>query len=446
MPKYFSIIFSFILFFSISSGVSAYTLKQSNFGSTYNGVATWAAQNLGSGLSGRAIGGELYLEMGGVTDFTGRKLFIMLVKSEFSGSASSTAEFSTDINGGNIGGTIVVASSTVTIVTEDPDIYPFSFDWWRPGEEFLDENYQYALSVMGATSSVQMLPLGSNNSDSYLNYSAYDHFRDSSNADYDDRCEVEPDCGDVRDLYFSISFDETFGSSTTRFITPYIPNNGVISGSTNVNFNVDYFYNDSANPYLNVVGIDLKDVTTGFQYAPIESPILASGGGEYDHNYILTAGHYHLWRPYMRSTSNQEDTIYGSWYSLDVVTPSASSTYFIDPITGEPINATSSSFFDFLNVPQLLQTRVPFAYIYQVGSLLLTLDDIQATSAPIFMLPLGMASTTLPGVSDIEFFSVDTITDLMPSSFVTLARLLMSAITIVGCAMLLFSETKRIFS
>lgn len=249
-------------------------------------------------------------------------------------------------------------------------------------------------------------------------------------------------CGSVEDIYYVLRSDEAF-SSDTRIISLNSPASGVITPSTNVLFDFDYYYGNNARG-VTTVGIDVKDITAGFQYSPLEDTILASGQSTFTGNLVLTAGHLHLWRAYMRSATSTE--FVSGWSSFDVVTASASSTQYIDPITGLPITSTSTGFFDFLNVPQLLQTKKPFAYIYQVGSLLETLDTISATGTPLFVLPLGMASTSLPGVGDIEFFSASTVVDLMPSSFITFMRSLIIAVIYISLAFVLFRNVGSIFS
>ncbi len=254
------------------------------------------------------------------------------------------------------------------------------------------------------------------------------------------------DCGTVEDVYYVLrGTGDLFASSTTRVVIQNSPANGSLTSTNDVLFDFDYYFNDIETPNISIAGVQVLDLSTPFEYFPIESDIIASGVGSFTGNLVLNSGDLHMWRGYLRNATSS-DFRYGSWYTFDVVTQSASSTQYIDPETGLPIYATSTGFFDFLNVPYLLQTKAPFAYIYQVGALLQDLDSISATATPLFVLPLGMASTTLPGVGDIEFFSADTVTELMPDSFISFMRAIIIAVIYVGLGLLLFRNVGSIFS
>jgi len=215
-------------------------------------------------------------------------------------------------------------------------------------------------------------------------------------------------------------------SNTQIFETTLSPALNSITGGTTVIFTYDYYYGDTGD--VDVAGYEVNDVTNGFQYQTDEHNIIASGQSTFTATSTLTTNHLHLWRAYLKNSSTGEKKYTSSWTSFCVVGSCLGAGDYIDPATGLPINASSTSFWDFLNVPQLLKTKVPTGYIYQYGTLLTTLSDIPATSTPIFNLPAEFASTSLPQLANIEFFSIDTIKELMPDWFISTMRGLLTAI------------------
>lgn len=250
-------------------------------------------------------------------------------------------------------------------------------------------------------------------------------------------------CGDLETAYYVVDADSSPAGVNTRVIQSNSPNNGATTGSTNVTFDFDYYYGEDR-PDITLAGVEIQDLTDNYSYSPIEETILASGESSYVVARTLEQGHLHLWRPYLRATTSI-NTIYGDWQSFDVVTASASSTQYIDPETGLPIVSTSTTFFDFINVPNLLRTKAPFAYMYEISDIITDFDTVTATNTPAFTLDTDFASTTLPGLGDIELFSVDTVTELIPSGMLTIMRALMVATVYISLAFVLFREIRTMF-
>jgi len=104
----------------------------------------------------------------------------------------------------------------------------------------------------------------------------------------------------------------------------------------------------------------------------------------------------------------------------------------------------STNLISFLNVPQLLKTRVPFAYIYSFASVLI--DDV-SSSTLTSTLPSG-GFTVVIGTSTyareivVDMFSTSTITHFLTPTMVSLFRGLMVAITFISFGFFLFHHAR----
>jgi len=228
---------------------------------------------------------------------------------------------------------------------------------------------------------------------------------------------------------------------TSRFIAYNSPVYNLAT-TTYVNFNFDYF--NSGYEVFDKAGVEIRDVTAQYALVPVEEDVNLVGFSNYSQNYTLTAGHAHMWRPYLKnSASSSVPTLYGRWIGVvDVVTPSASST----PYLASSTTATSTAFFDFLNVPYLLQTKVPFAYFYQVSDLLTTLSSTTATSTGSVTYDFGeyASGTVLSSLGEVTLFSTSTVTQLIPSWILALFRALIVAILYVSAGMYVFHDVRNI--
>jgi len=156
------------------------------------------------------------------------------------------------------------------------------------------------------------------------------------------------------------------------------------------------------------------------------------------------------------ANSVQTDTFAtnGACYS----TYASRQTYFIVGTTSVPLDqvntsytqadqgysqtATTTSFGQFLNLPYLLQTRAPFAYFFQVSSILKNLQNTSAYSTTT----VGAFSWYLPGygTSTVDLFSPTTVNTLLPSGIRDFWRGIMVAVTYMMCAFYLFRRSANI--
>jgi len=146
----------------------------------------------------------------------------------------------------------------------------------------------------------------------------------------------------------------------------------------------------------------------------------------------------HLWRAYLRNSTNNIK-IYSTWQTFNVVGASASST---EITLGE--TATSTGFLAFLNVPELLKTRKPFAYFFQLTSTMQDLDSLSTTTVPIGTFDWKWASGT-PAETTIavDLFSTTTVQSMLSPTTTNILRSLMVAVTYFSVMWTMFHEAKR---
>jgi len=238
-------------------------------------------------------------------------------------------------------------------------------------------------------------------------------------------------------------------ASSSRVISQITPTNGSTAPSTEVQF-VFSWYNTGLEGY-SVAQTEINDISSGFQYTPIQSNAALSGTGQTTQIYTLTANHLHTWRGCLLNPTTFQKTCSG-YYSLNVVGPSASSSFPVLPEINET-NATSSAqggIFAFLNVPQLLQSKYPFSWFFDIADLYQQLqasstEDVAAVALEYSL--LDISSTTKNALpSSWEVFSTSTITQFIPESVLNAWRLLMTAVIWMSVVAYLYHAVSRLFS
>jgi len=168
-------------------------------------------------------------------------------------------------------------------------------------------------------------------------------------------------------LYYFLAFSNGTTTNNSRFIEPYTPTNGSFSSSTQTTFAASYFFNCSDFGSYDLVSFEIKDLTNP-SFLPGTAPVFINICGEnsYSNSVQLKTNDTYLWRPTMYSSAGSTTPIYGSWYSF-----LATSSPEYSPLPQTVGTATSTlpsayNLLSFLNVPELLRTRIPFAYIFQI--------------------------------------------------------------------------------
>lgn len=250
---------------------------------------------------------------------------------------------------------------------------------------------------------------------------------------------------DVREMYIILWGDSSQVNTGLSTITPVYPQNNDTTAGTVVEFEWNYFV-DNADTDLTITGLEVIDYVTLQTVATPEAGV-APGSGTARFNVELTSNHQHFYKVYLR---NEEDSrrITGGQYWFDVVgtsTPLEQFSY-IDPITGNPVVGTSTGLWDFVNVPVLLKTRAPTAYIYQIADVIQQIQNIEATTTPTLTMSFVSASSSITALKNVEIFSYDIVTDLIPSNMITILRALMVATLYIGLAFGILHHSHNMFS
>jgi len=250
--------------------------------------------------------------------------------------------------------------------------------------------------------------------------------------------------------YMIIEATDTGTTSTeTRVKSLVEPQNGTTTYSTSVTFTATWF-NNPVDGDFDKFQFEISDVTGGIQYAPVQVDVLVSGNATSTILKNLQSGHYHLWRACFFNTTLFSKRC-SAFQSFNVVTASASSSFPVIPDIDET-NATSSAqggIFNFLNIPQLMQTRYPFSYFYAIGALY---EELQATSTESIAAVvldfenLAISTTSKNALpSSWEVFGTSTVTQYIPEAVQTAWRFLMTATVWMGFAYFLYRRITSLF-
>lgn len=159
----------------------------------------------------------------------------------------------------------------------------------------------------------------------------------------------------------------------------------------------------------------------------------------YTYQAVLYDGHYPSQQyPYKDSTSTQLTYPY-----------QGTSTIFVSDFTNQFYNATlgtstllsSTNMLSFLNVPRLLQERIPFAYIFQIANGINEGISSSSTTA----IPSGnfIWKNTQNGTTTFDMFSPATIKVYMSDSIIALWRAFLLVVLTINFGYALYYETKR---
>lgn len=234
-------------------------------------------------------------------------------------------------------------------------------------------------------------------------------------------------------------------SLNTGWLTPQTPTTGTTTSSTTVSFNAPYFFNSSQSYGIyDTVAFDITDVTLGSNTIRFGAEaISASGNNTLSENRILIAGHLYLWRPVMYSSQGTSSPITGTLFSLNALYPSASSTPFIGATVGTSTLPDSTNLLSFLNVPVLLQTKVPFGYFFQAKDAIVAGVNGSTTAT----IPSG--TFTINGrfgfaTTSVDMFSTTTIAYFLTPTQVALLRGIMVAVLYFEFIYLLYMRGKSL--
>jgi len=229
----------------------------------------------------------------------------------------------------------------------------------------------------------------------------------------------------------------------TKFIDPYTPANGAYASSTLTSFLAPYYFDCNASYGIyDYANIEMKDLTDGtLSFNTPAQPISICGQTFIQSNITTVINHQYLWRPVIYSSSSLATPIYGNFYSF-LATSSPSYTPFT-PFTGATVGTSTlpdvSNLLSFLNVPALIQTRIPFAYIFQIASGIYQGINSSSTGS----IPSGnfVWHNTLNGTTTFDFFSQATIETYLSPTLISLWRAFLLVILTIDFGYALYRKS-----
>jgi len=240
-------------------------------------------------------------------------------------------------------------------------------------------------------------------------------------------------------MYFTGEIGNT--DTSTRIIEQITPTHGSTTSSTTVAFQFRYYYGDTND--VDTAGYQLRSITSGYEYATPERPIIASGESTFTATSTLNSGEYHLWRAYLRDSVSGQIKFASEWKGFNVLTVNQffpTSPPVFDPNAAD---ATSSVLASIFGQQGYFANKFPFAYIYDVSGVLSTLSDSETeTQFPTLTLALGTSTLAL---GDIEVFSSSTITQFAGSNAINIFRTIMESVLWLSFMAMIFFEVKHLF-
>jgi len=251
---------------------------------------------------------------------------------------------------------------------------------------------------------------------------------------------------DVQSNTGSVIFPKNYPDlSFSRFIDPYTPTNGSYASTTLTTFSANYNFNCERNfGIYDLVGIEIKDLTDTTK-TPSTAPktINACGIGNYTQNISLITTHQYLWRPIIYSSAGTSSPLTGYWYSfLATSTPNFTPfTQFTGSTVGTSTLVDTTNLLSFLNVPNLLQTKVPFGYFFEAKDAIIQGINSSSTTE----IPSGSIDVSFNGgtaTSTFDLFSTSTIGYFITPTFQSLFRGLLLAGLYIEFLYLLYHRGK----
>jgi len=234
-----------------------------------------------------------------------------------------------------------------------------------------------------------------------------------------------------------------YGSSRILSINPP---SSITPISSPVTFSVDYYSftdlgSSTPNLRLTLLNQDTAD------YSEIDlGPIDSSVGSHTltSTSTVLKNGLYTL-----SAIFNNSPNVYVATSSQFIITATSFpqnslNSYFYGSTFGTNTPSLTTNLLSFINVPQLLSTRVPFAYLFQFGSIVSAAvsSSSVASELPSSDFTIVIASGTRPTVVNVDLFSTTTITHYLPAPVVAPIRTLLAGITYFMMALFLFHDAR----
>jgi len=247
---------------------------------------------------------------------------------------------------------------------------------------------------------------------------------------------------------YYVTFQWSNGLVANEYLTSVVtqinsPTYDSVSTTTSVVFDYDW-YHPTADTFYASTSIRLIDLTTGTEEILPYQDLTNGAGNYYTVKTGLTQGHFYVWAPFFQSANIPYGIAYQPNSTFSVI-EAASSTYANGGITPNVTIGTSTlpniaNFLSFLNVPNLLQTKVPFGYFFQAK------DAIQrgVSSSTASVIPSGtfQIAGIGNGTTTVDLFSTTTIGYFLDDDMAGLLRLIMLYVLYIEVLYLFYHRAK----
>jgi len=245
-----------------------------------------------------------------------------------------------------------------------------------------------------------------------------------------------------------ITFYDEFPMYNSSGITITIPNLVTLVNNpvqiAGVYTNTEYKYNE--------ILFVIENLTLGYQLATSTLVINAMPINSQDYSitkFLTDTGTYKV-TAYLNDDTGTNTAIVSNTVQFTLSDTTATSTMDFGIVTQEDLNfqlelenatSTDNPFTKFFQVPTLMKTKIPFAWLIQVGSSLQTAIATTSTSN----IPSGSFNWKLPNqaTTTIDMFSSSTIKYFFSDTYITLFRTLESAMIYFGLGWFLYHDAKK---
>lgn len=230
--------------------------------------------------------------------------------------------------------------------------------------------------------------------------------------------------------------------NTPYFVEPYSPANGSYTSQATTTFSAQYETAD--NTSYDTLDFQIIDLTNASS-SPVTFPtVVDQSGAITETNQIsLTAGDSYLWRPIAYSSTNGNlPRINGNWYSY---TASSSAELSLNTAYNATLGTSTlpstTNFLTFLNVPYLLQTKVPFAYIFQIAGGIV--QGIESTSSSALPSGAFVWSGIGTGTTTTDFFSTSTVEYYLSPTLISAWRAFLLVVLTIDFGYALYHTARK---
>jgi len=250
-------------------------------------------------------------------------------------------------------------------------------------------------------------------------------------------------------LYYTSFYWDGAGTVTpittptaTTWIAPYTPATNTYQATTSRLFSAQYFFNcDISYGILDQVTFEFRNLSGGPNPSVTASNISICGTATLSKQVGLIASTTYMWRPVMTSSTGSSTALIGEWYTFTTqpqpsdFTPNTAANATL----GTSTLVSTTNLLSFLNVPQLLSTKVPFGYFFEAKD---SIETAISSSTPIpvpsgtFSIRIGDSTTT------VDMFSTTTVSYFLSAGTISTLRSLMVAALYIEFLYLLYHRAK----